>query len=885
MRVYIYIYICVCVCGFVCVCVDMKELRTLSSRLKHIESISTSGKAGSESEGLSQSDYVTKLRELNEEIATSWIENNRVGALKLAIRVASLLMDSSVPMFYNTLFVLVSDLMDTMGQLVWERIRNKHEYDESGRQVRRLGKVFTCHDVREEAKDVCGNWFYKIGSVSDLIPRLYMEAAIIRCSYYLHDGPPVQSLQRMAGMIGGIGNPLARIHAACFIARRACQLIPANYAATDDDHGGASSSALPDLLMRLFLSTLPLYRRVTDQRNPRQMHFLRGLELDQYCELFTPALRWLAHCVVCCGHDSGPALAADFVTGNMDRNVYNPDDGVIGAFVSVMLDELPDAIVSARADVILKTIVSASFAEFGNRDGAKRATCLRVLAAKLLRVPATSPKRRRAALVGAWRLLRSFTELEDFMSAADVWIEYAAHHLTMVELDACFADVAMRFEAASNDDDISARAHASLDSAIFKVLDHDAYTDVAVLLESETFVRVVDCLGPDGKQMLFRRLLGSLQKKKARVRDMLTLNFYLDGAKAVAATVDRLTAEGTRKEVFRTIVDLIQSIDFGRDFETHLSVLVECRKSFPFIEPVQEALVLQAIRLAVLTMKAFKGKTTERSSAFIRSCLAFCQITIPSLQGVVTRLNLFTISAGAALQNGLVGLAEGLLKSAIVLLSETESTSAAARAAAGSSSSTAMGQMTCADESGVVLAITNMCGLFVVLPGHPEYGALYIIEKLVAAVDRYTWACEYDSKLRSCVAILCLLASLSQERLPYRIRAIDSNDVLYSSEPEYQDEIAALAKKVFATAVGCALGDDAKLAATKGRPDEKRTLAHTILSLVSTMASMYTLGQDELLAVEQIYGLAQQLLPSDDRVVRMTRRVVTKYLTSKKIIK
>ena len=101
-----------------------KELRTLSSRLQHIENLNDA-KSSSEDVGLSQSDYVAKLRELNEEIATSWVENNRVGALKLAIRVASLLMDTNVPSFYNTLFVLVSELMDTMGQLVWDRIRQK----------------------------------------------------------------------------------------------------------------------------------------------------------------------------------------------------------------------------------------------------------------------------------------------------------------------------------------------------------------------------------------------------------------------------------------------------------------------------------------------------------------------------------------------------------------------------------------------------------------------------------------------------------------------------------------------------------------------------------------------------------------------------------------
>ena len=40
-------------------------------------------------------------------------------------------MDTSVPQFYPTLFVLVTDVMDTVGNLVWDRIKRKSEVDDS----------------------------------------------------------------------------------------------------------------------------------------------------------------------------------------------------------------------------------------------------------------------------------------------------------------------------------------------------------------------------------------------------------------------------------------------------------------------------------------------------------------------------------------------------------------------------------------------------------------------------------------------------------------------------------------------------------------------------------------------------------------------------------
>jgi len=41
-------------------------------------------------------------------------------------------MDTSVLEFYPTLFVLVTDIMDMLGNLVWQRIKLKAEFSEDG---------------------------------------------------------------------------------------------------------------------------------------------------------------------------------------------------------------------------------------------------------------------------------------------------------------------------------------------------------------------------------------------------------------------------------------------------------------------------------------------------------------------------------------------------------------------------------------------------------------------------------------------------------------------------------------------------------------------------------------------------------------------------------
>jgi hypothetical protein len=71
-----------------------------------------------------------------------------VTALKTSIKVARLLSDTSVPQFYPTLFVLVTEVMDTVGRLVYDRIHTKAEKEDDGTPVTTLPKGFKASQVR-----------------------------------------------------------------------------------------------------------------------------------------------------------------------------------------------------------------------------------------------------------------------------------------------------------------------------------------------------------------------------------------------------------------------------------------------------------------------------------------------------------------------------------------------------------------------------------------------------------------------------------------------------------------------------------------------------------------------------------------------------------------
>lgn len=77
---------------------------------------------------LTQQEYVQKIELLDQELVKAWNTDQRVKALKIAIQCAKLLADTSVMQFYPSQFVLVTDVLDNFGRLVFERLRTKAEY-------------------------------------------------------------------------------------------------------------------------------------------------------------------------------------------------------------------------------------------------------------------------------------------------------------------------------------------------------------------------------------------------------------------------------------------------------------------------------------------------------------------------------------------------------------------------------------------------------------------------------------------------------------------------------------------------------------------------------------------------------------------------------------
>ena len=114
-----------------------------------------------------------------------------------------LLSDTNVPQFYPSMFVRISDVLNMFGTMVYERLKKKAEDSLTGNGHRRvkLRDAFSAADIPSEAKETCRNWFYKTACIREVLPRIYVEIALLPCYQFLTDSEYPQILSRLSSII------------------------------------------------------------------------------------------------------------------------------------------------------------------------------------------------------------------------------------------------------------------------------------------------------------------------------------------------------------------------------------------------------------------------------------------------------------------------------------------------------------------------------------------------------------------------------------------------------------------------------------------------------------------------------------------------------------
>ncbi|XP_028069439.1 UPF0505 protein isoform X2 [Camellia sinensis] len=730
---------------------------------------------------ISQQEYVSCLHELKDEIARAWQADDRVTSLKVSIKVARLLTDTSVLQFYPTLFVLATDVMDMLGNMVWQRIKQKAEFAEDGNVIRSLPENFDEKYICLDAKETCSNWFFKIGSIRELLPRIYLELAILPCWRFLLNRP-MDVLERLVMMTRGIADPLASAYCRLYLAHCAQKLSQHN-----TRYLIVCISDMEILLTR-FLSE----KEATHEKFSENCRSLVSLT--------EPAIEYIIKCII----KESYQTRADEVLMDLGLGRKQPCVSII---LHHLLKELPSELVGSNALEILQLIECSKDYSFDQ--------CLNY------------------RLLGFRLSERS--QLDIINAVVDKIIQ--DNHLHVI-LDG----IAKR----ACNEGIAEIELTSLQSIFLKLLAH--FNNLEDIFSLTHFIEILDMMHGSSRSMVNMHILNIATRNRC-ICDPTIIQFIFEVSQSLHDGIDYSNMrDDDNQQRARLISRFVNMVDYGMEVERQLAFLVECRGAFRSINELKETLVHSSNCLAVKAMK-----DGQKHLSFVKSCIAYSEVTIPSVPSRVRQFILYLETAEIALLGGLVSHSDGLLDSAIICLQTLDLMD---------------GSRLPNEVDGILSLIRKLCSLLVLVPGNPERGVTYIPRCMLTLINSQSWM---TSRMRTMVlcAIVSLAATLSQFKLPYHANHVEmlGNDHLFFGDPTYLQEFLSLSALILQNLVDFIMQEPSRVA--------RGSMA---LEACNCIASSFNPSHEVLPFFSKLMETAKSCLSSNDKYLHSTIKCNAKFL-------
>ncbi|KAI3810064.1 hypothetical protein L1987_19671 [Smallanthus sonchifolius] len=693
---------------------------------------------------VSQQDYIKRLHELKDEIMRSWRSDDRATSLKLSIKVAMLLMDTCVAQFYPTLFVLATDIMDMLGDMVWVRIREKAEFADDGTKICTLSDDFEANSVCLEAKETCNNWFRKIASIHELLPRIYLELAIFPCWRFLRNDV-IDNLMRMVMMIRGIADPLASAYCRFFLIHCA-QKLPQR----DAGH-----------LVTCISDQKILLRQIVSMKETKYGNFLGDHKL--LISLMEPTIEYTMRCIF-----KDPNQVADMIVrlelGKSPSELHGKVPW-ISIILHYLLKELPTEVVCSNALEILHLVDCSSdfsFDQYLNYKMVGLKLCegidqLNTVDAVIDEVIQAATKRK---------------ILDEYLKILDAYMDIILHYNMDRSLSSILSEI---FERLCNEV-VTEDELASLQSIVVKLVTH--FDDMKYVFDLNYFVDILDVMHGSSRSIVCMHILTNATRND-RIDDLTIVKLLFDVAQSLHDNVDfSNTRQDDNQQAERLVARFVDKVDHGMELDRHLTFLVECRGAFSSMNDLKEILVHSSNLLAIRALREKKNNLN-----FIKSCITFNEVTIPCIPSYARQLILYLETAEVSLFGGLISHSDGLLDSALCCLQNVYLVDGLRKSNE--------------DADGIVSLTRKLCSFMLLVPGNLEQGAMYIPKSILSLLDSQSWI---TPKLR--IRILCSLLSLSatfaQNEFPYHAihEEVIGNDRLFLGDATYSQELRSLSRVI-----------------------------------------------------------------------------------------
>lgn len=504
---------------------------------------------------ITQKKYITFLEELNDELKKAWNEDNdRVNSLKIVIKCTKMLSKTLVPEFYPSMFVLVVEIMDTFGSLVYNRIKEKSIIKDryTNKIVFRLPKEFTTFQVPPRAKEICNNWFYKISSIRELIARIYVEMVIIQSRKYLYssyDSQMHEELTRLTLAIRGIGDPLIGNYCRFFLAKKGSEVLP------------NEKGYLKILYNDFFIG---LKEQLKDDHYLQYLNSV-SMNIDEFKNLFLPPGQWITECL---GKNGDEKLYKEMLSTYLSSGLDIPYilDSIIKSF--------PAHIIAKDAYNLINLINESSETIY------RKYHLFRSLGKKFALHPPIE-KRKLDVLNIIWKIVTKFENLDEYLLVAEVFIEYVCNGHTLREVNILLKDIHKHVIPKKNIVSKSKKLEILLQNVLLAILQNASGADIVSIFNMKFFLPLFDVLKSDIRIEVSKGILRVLKKSKTKIKpNPIVLNSLFDLCKIVHDSVNYLSGEEEWNECESLVHCFVKNIDLSESFEKEIDFYLECRKKF-----------------------------------------------------------------------------------------------------------------------------------------------------------------------------------------------------------------------------------------------------------------------------------------------------------------
>ncbi|KAL7087955.1 hypothetical protein ACP275_13G099800 [Erythranthe tilingii] len=514
----------------------------------------------------------------------------------------------------------------------------------------------------------------------------------------------------------------------------------------------------------------------------------------------------------------------------INPSILSENCSCVSIILHYVLKELPIGFICCNALEILHLVECANDSSF-----------LQSLNFKLLghRLCERVPEVSKVLLVvdKIFQVLSCYDNLDAYLMVADAYLDIILEsHLGTslnVILDGIFERV--------RDEKIGENELVILQSIFSKIVAH--FANIEHILALNHFVDILDMMHGSSRNVISTQIL-SMAARNSQIRDPTVIEVLLEIAQAL---YDGLDFSNMRKDDYQhpshVIVRFVYMVDHGTQLESHLRFLAQCRGAFSSISELQEILVHSSNNLAVRAMR------DGNSCNFIKSCLAFNEVTIPAIPTNLRQLNLYLETAEVALLGGFISHTDGLIDAAVNCLQNVDLVN---------------GTRSTEDLSLLVSLLCKLCCMLVMVPGSLDQGVTRIPKHILFLIESQSWILP-RMKIKVLSSVIYLSAALSQNQLPYHAVSgqVISNYRLYFDVPSYHQELLSLSGVILQGLVNVVMQESS--VAVRGK---------MALEACNCIASSFVMSDEALEACSKLMEIAKSCLSAGDKFLHSTLKVL-----------